>query len=211
MYPTDYSYPQATAVSVNGSTFLSGDISINSGTVTCHDPTSCVLFDGHIPALTGLGGDVWASQLLTLRTTSSTEITFDFLANLGFSIVERVEVVMFNCPQWGIGAQTIQVLEQGTTIVTKPVTITSCSSLVRVCLQARTTIPVLRIRFTLSLDTTWVHLAEVTFYSTRNTCPPAAVVPTTTGPNTESTTTTTTVRTSHGDLATTQTHCWNWV
>ena len=41
----------------------------------CNAP--CVLFDG-IPTLTGLEGDMWTSQLLTLNTfTSSASITFD--------------------------------------------------------------------------------------------------------------------------------------
>ena len=50
---------------------------------------------------------MWASQLLTMRTVaSSTEITFDFTDTVG---VERVEVVMFNCPQWGIGVHNTAV------------------------------------------------------------------------------------------------------
>ena len=36
----------------------------------CNDPASSVLFDGHIPTLTGLDGDTWASQLLTIQESS---------------------------------------------------------------------------------------------------------------------------------------------
>ena len=43
----------------------------------CNAPRSSVLFDG-IPTLTGLEGDMWSSQLLTLNTsTSSASTTFD--------------------------------------------------------------------------------------------------------------------------------------
>ena len=74
--------------------------------LTCEDPLSSVLFDdpGGLPTLTGLDGDMWASQLLVMRTSAaSTNITFDFHDTPHFVRVERVEVVMFNCPQWGIG------------------------------------------------------------------------------------------------------------
>ena len=68
----------------------------------CNAPHSSVLFDG-IPTLTGLEGDMWASQLLTLNTcTSSARITFDFtnptdrcrLTN--YTGVPYIEVLMFN-------------------------------------------------------------------------------------------------------------------
>ena len=87
------------------------NISSNTSAIlTCADPTSSVLCDDPrgMPILTGLDGEMWASQLLTIQTTApSTDITFDFLDNPNFVRVERVEVVMFNCPQWGIGAQFI--------------------------------------------------------------------------------------------------------
>ena len=72
----------------------------------CEAPTSSVLFDGNIPTLTGLDGDMWASQLLALqiRNPSRIEIISDFTGRSG---VERVELVMFNCPEWGIAVQVI--------------------------------------------------------------------------------------------------------
>ena len=80
----------------------------DSGRV-CNAPCSSVLFDG-IPTLTGLEGDMWASQLLTLNTsTSSASITFDFTNptdRIGqveyYAGVSVIEVVMFNCPATGI-------------------------------------------------------------------------------------------------------------
>ena len=49
------------------------------GLSRCDAPDSSVLFDGNIPTLTGLDGDMWASQLLTLQKTNTSrrEIIFD--------------------------------------------------------------------------------------------------------------------------------------
>ena len=62
----------------------------------------------NLPTLTGLDGDMWVSQLLTLQTTNllRREIIFDFTA-IDLFRVGRVELVMFNCPEWGISVQTI--------------------------------------------------------------------------------------------------------
>ena len=81
---------------------------------TCTDSTSSVLFDGVIPTLTGLDGDMWASQLLSLQRTTSTRATvlFDFTDTQGYvglSASGRLEVVMFNCPEKGISASTNRV------------------------------------------------------------------------------------------------------
>ena len=40
----------------------------------CEASTSSVLFDGNIPTLTGLDGDMWASQLLTLQIRNQSGI-----------------------------------------------------------------------------------------------------------------------------------------
>ena len=147
-----------------------------SGTLTCADPTFSVLFDDPrgMPILFGLDGDMWVSQLLTIQTTASiVDITFDFRDTPGFSRVERVEMVMFNCPQWGIGVQTIQVLEHGRSFaITNPGN-TSCDSLVRVCLPTKTTVPVFTLRF---INSEWVYLAEVTFIGASATCLPNIVI-----------------------------------
>ena len=61
--------------SVNGSSATGNCSNYASG--ACNDPASSVLFDGHIPTLTGLDGDMWASQLLTTQG-SGVLILFDF-------------------------------------------------------------------------------------------------------------------------------------
>ena len=150
-----------------------------SGTVTCDNPTSSVLFNDPrgMPVLIGLDGDMWASQLLTIQTTAFS-IIFDFRATPGFTRVERLEVMMFNCPQWGIGVETIEVIELSTTVFTINVdhTITSCNSLVRLCLPARVSVQVIILRFYPSPGSDWVYLAEVTFWNDDNMCPPDIVI-----------------------------------
>lgn len=65
------------------------------------------MFDGHIPTLTGLDGDTWASQLLLLRTTPTEKvgITIDFRGTPEYDGLNRLDVVTFNCPEWGTGVQ----------------------------------------------------------------------------------------------------------
>ncbi len=95
-------------MSVNGSS-EDGNCSLLV-TITCNEPTTSVLQDGIIPTLTRLDGDMWASQLLTINTTRlTTHVTFDFQDTPGYVAigVQRVEVVMFNCPEWGISVDSI--------------------------------------------------------------------------------------------------------
>ena len=130
-----YLFPLETdLVVVNGSSstgrcpnFISSNTRQN-----CLTPTSSVLFDGSVPTLTGLDGDMWASQLLTINTTA--EITFDFTDTPGYTGVERVEVVMFNCPEWEISVKTIHLYSATSTskkrnfVTTISPTTTSCES-----------------------------------------------------------------------------------
>ena len=104
-------------MSVNGSSAIGNCSSVAIFTSNelsrCDTPTSSVLFDGNIPTLTGLDGDMWASQLLTLQTTNQarSEIVFDFTGSTNSEfIVERVELVMFNCPERRVAVQTIRLL-----------------------------------------------------------------------------------------------------
>ncbi len=67
-------------MSVNGSS-EDGNCSLISK--ICNEPTTSFLQDGIIPTLTGLDGDMWAAQLLTISST--TNITFDFQATPNYS------------------------------------------------------------------------------------------------------------------------------
>ena len=159
----------------------------NVSRLTCTDPTSSVLFDRVIPALTGLDGDMWASQLLTLQTTTTRPIVlFDFTDTAGYvGLSGRLEVVMFNCPDMGISASTIRVLTSSSSaapLMDINVDITSCDSLVRVCTQITTSQPSITLDFVTGAKSDMVYLAEVTFYaaSSASTCPPDTII--TTGP-----------------------------
>ena len=161
---------------------------------------SSVLFDGNVPTLTGLDGDMWASQLLTINTTANTaDITFDFTDTPDYTGVRRVEVVMFNCPEWGISVRTISLFISTSTsgsrtfVTSISPTTTSCDSLVRVCISGLVVSvrPVITLAFGLSSTSNWVHLAEVTFYASNSTCPPDTIItppPTTQQMNTPQTT-----------------------
>ena len=167
---------------VNGSS-ATGHCSsvISTGfTSVCTNPSSSVLFDGVIPTLSGLDGDMWASQLLTLNSTGSTIV-------IGFAIsisqLVRVEVTMFNCPEWGISVQSISLRDNDGIVIGSSGdlnSITSCDSLVRLCVPATAINPlVVRVQFDLDTDSNWVHLAEVTFYDDSTTCPPDTIITTT--------------------------------
>ena len=179
----------------------------SGGTLNCTDPTSSVLFDGHIPTLTGLDGDMWASQLLALMPTgATTEITFDFRGNPNLM---SVEVVMFNCLQWGVGVQAIGALENMISIgYTETDNITSCDHLVRSCLRTQFFSSSISLRFVLSPNTFWIHLAEIIFHTDTSGCPPDANVTgasTVTVPFTSSTTSAMLTLNTNGGSVTTDT------
>jgi hypothetical protein len=127
---------------------------------------------------------MWASQLLTLQTTvpNRKDIISDFTSVPNYVRVERIELVMFNCPEKGISVQSLTILAaQSLLEMTSELNIfivsniTSCDSLVRVCIPLNTTQPVIYLRFNPPLSgSTWVHLAEVEFHESDSMCPPTA-------------------------------------
>ena len=157
-------------------------------TSICTDPTSSVLFDGVIPTLTGLDGDMWASQLLTFQTTGTrATVLFDFTGTPGYvGLSGRLEVVMFNCPGKGISASTILVSTSSspsvnpTLLMVVNVGITSCDSLVRVCTPITTVQPSISLDFVIGVTSDMVYLAEVTFFaaSSASTCQPDTIITT---------------------------------
>ena len=178
-------------MSVSGSSATGNCSSVNSTGVisTCTDPTSSVLFNGVIPTLTGLDGDMWASQLLTLQRTTSTRalVLFDFTDTPDYvGLSGRLEVVMFNCPEKGISAATIRVSTSSspsvnpTSLMVVNIGITSCDSLVRVCTPIFTTQPSITLELVTGATSDMVYLAEVTFYpaSSASTCPPDIIITT---------------------------------
>ena len=177
--PSSLIFSAGPNVTVNGSSAIGNCVNEGRRT-TCYsnDPTSSVLFDNPrlrgIPILAGLDGDMWASQLLTIERLSASMIAIDFHFhnNPNFTRVDRVEVVMFNCPQWGIGVESVSVQAVGTdaTPISTSTIVTSCNSFMKVSLEPRTNIPQLALQFNLSCESNWVHLAEVTFWVGPSTC-----------------------------------------
>ena len=155
--------------SVNGSSITGGcsDIRFDSNRVTCFRPTSSILFDENVPTLTGLDGDMWASQLLTVEAPgNNVEFTFNFTDTPGYTGVGGAEVVMFNCPELGISVETFTFTTTSGTRSVNPTT-TSCDSLVTVQLPSTVIFPqqVITLQCNLPSTSTWVHLAEVTFFT----------------------------------------------
>ena len=182
--------------SVNGSSptgncsnsHLSGEL------MTCLQPNSSFLFDGRVPTLTGLDSDMWASQLLTIRSINGRiDISSSFIEETTLIpdsdnvTIERVEVVMFNCPE---SSQSISLeISVGNQEMLSYITqkdlgsVTSCDSLVRVCISVNTnSLQVLRMRFVSGRQDYLLYLAEVTFYSHNSTCSPDIILTSSTQP-----------------------------
>jgi hypothetical protein len=150
--------------SVNGS--IAGDCANAITSDGCKElTTTSVLFDGNIPPLTELDGNMWASQLLTLQlVTFLIAIQFDFTGTRGYSGVGGVEVVMFNCPEWGITVTRISLLSSESMLDTTIPDSSSCDSFVTISLHGTTNLPLLTLVFYSRSQHNWLHLAEVMFY-----------------------------------------------
>ena len=167
----------APALSESGSSENGHCLNVSDSGRVCNAPRSSVLFDG-IPTLTGLEGDMWASQLLTLNTsTSSASITFDFTnptdqnGPTAFAGVQVFEVVMVNCPGRGIGTNNVQVSANSNSFGNIAVSDESCDYLVRGC---NAEISAFSQQITLSFNkrNARVYIAGITFYSTTRQCSP---------------------------------------
>ena len=164
-----FSYSGGGVLSANGSSVTDGGCSGNIYGVTCSRPTSSILFDGNVPTLTGLDGDMWASQLLTIEVAgyNIVEFTFNFTDTPGYTGFMRAEVVIFNCPEWGISLRTITLMATSRTRNTQTSISTSCDSLVRVQLPSAVSSSqqIVTLQFDPYCTSTWVHLAEITFFT----------------------------------------------
>lgn len=187
--PLDFTFESSEAWAMNGSSpygncnvTSNGDGSIS----TCTEPRKSVLFDRNIPTLTGLNGNTWARDLLTLSIGSaSTSITFDYnYPSRRAFYVARIEVAMFNCPQWGISIKEVRLSLRNSQRILGPFypLATSCDSLVRVCIPyIIDTRQEITLQFISDTGSDWLHLAEVEFYCIGFTCPsPAPPITTTT-------------------------------
>ena len=139
-------------VKLNGSLPDAGCTSVNGDICNLRDGGTSVLVDNTILPLSGLDGDQWARDLYTVErgTTAFISIGFDF----GTSVrMRRLELVMFNCPQWSIRASSIEIYADasttnfprsdptslGSSVGSRLLdnTTNSCGSLYRVCVPLR--------------------------------------------------------------------------
>ena len=160
--------------SVNGSSVTGNCTPHHLFSHYCDDPSTSVLFDGHVPMLSDsdLDGDMWAGELLTFNTTLSSPHLSTIIAEFpGPLLIERLEVVMFNCPEWGISVLEFE-LQADLDVppqVFQP-NITSCDSLVRVCIELNATS---ESSFSLDINgSNYVHLAEMRFFVEPGECRP---------------------------------------
>ena len=126
---------------------------------------------------------MWASELLTLRRSNLTFPMVTYFTSQPESVrAGRIELVLFNCPEYGVSTDTIEMgvfpgtesVDLSTSTIITP-SLTSCDTLVRVCAEfelARIDLAVLVFTGTSS----WIHLAEVSFYNDSLACPPEAFV-----------------------------------
>ena len=197
--PSYYSYSRFGVLQWNGSspTGHCSDFTRNDLTATCNSPNSSVLFDGNIPTLTGLDSSSWASQLLILQTTSRAG---NFVLKFGFPNfvlfnIQRVEIVVMHCPEWGLSAARGVKLSKYSPftytfdIETVFYTVGSdvpCGSLMKICMSVNVSRHYninqyhedpkeLHVTFDNSMY--WVHLAEVTFFDTDSPCQDFTIVP----------------------------------
>ena len=169
----------AAAVSESGSSETGHCSNVSDSGRVCNAPRSSVLFDG-IPTLTGLEGDMWASQLLTLNTsTSPASITFDFTNPTDrngpvevYTGVSVIEVVIFNCPAKGIGTNNVQLSANTEAISNIAISDESCDYLLREC-NRHISSSLKQITLSFSKRYAFVYIAEITFYSsTTRQCSP---------------------------------------
>lgn len=178
--PSSYYYfPEMASVNGASATGHCSNVIKSGGMTRCLQPDSSVLFDNHIPALNKSeiisNPNTWASQFLTiLQRISTKRIIFDFTYTPDFVGVERVEIVLFNCPKLGISATSVVIRDQMQNSYTaSSILVTPCDSLVGVCLPCNISSRTIILDFS-NNGNNWLHLAEVTFY--RSNDPPWTII-----------------------------------
>lgn len=158
--------------------------------ITCRLPSSSVLFDAYVPTFTRLTGHMWARHLLTLGAPMMASINFNLRGARysGYSGVSRIEILMVNCPWWGISVEKITLYKPvlldiigGQNVLSVYPTTASCDNLVRVCIpctQCNTSQHFIGLEFHTPSNSRWVHIAQMTFIhgSTPSPCPKDIVV-----------------------------------
>ena len=193
--PTAHSIP-GTVQPVNGSQVNVGCTGTRPSPLVCLDldpatagGNTSFLVDGNIPAPLDFSDTNWARELMTVNHNGG---DFEIRIIFNSAYTTRMELVLFNCPDSGIGAMDITV-ETGPSSQLEilgnfTLQNTSCDSLLTVCvpLVARVDpVTTYRINFLAGTnpDIDWTHIAEVTFYEDSVECAdPFPVTPAPTEP-----------------------------
>ena len=183
--PSHFNFSTLGVQAVNGSSATGhcSDVTPNLNSLsTCSSPASSVLFDGVIPTLTALDGNTWARQLMILQRPLYGNYQY-YVTSSFASIhhIRRVEVVLFNCPQWGIAARYIETdflrteynYYRSAHSNVYP-TLFSCDSLVKVCIPVDFNSTTIQLYFS---PYSRMYLAEVSFYEDTSPCPPFTIIP----------------------------------
>ena len=161
---------------------VNGGCSSTSGTSneTC-DGTS-VLNDGILPALSGVNSDPasqWASELFTMRRSGTDQIVVSLELPVGRTH-DRVELTVFNCPQWGIYAPRVIVEIAGLDIIAANATLPdiSCEHLLKFCVEFSGGVgsPNFKLIFPYQNNSDFVFLGEVTFLNDPINCDPPELI-----------------------------------
>ena len=152
-----------------------------------------VLNDGDIPALSGIGSDnksLWAAKLFTMKKNGRRIVLSFEVKPLEY---DRVEIVLFNCPEFGISAPFINIYSNrvsfrvesadkilGDLRVNQSIIGFSCSHLIRFCFKFshRLSDPYFNFEFpdqnntnsSFNVNSTFVFLGEVTFLEDGKQC-----------------------------------------
>ena len=163
--PTSFTAYKAQPINGSSATALCSNFSETDSldSFQCNTPASSVLFDGKIPPLTLWYLDnepSWAGQLFTAQQNDDRgkyKIHFDFTGQPDYAGVRMMELIVFNCPVWGVSLQAIAD-DIGSTHTAQ---IESCAYLVTACYPLQTSKRQFSIEF---LYLQWMHLAEIVFY-----------------------------------------------
>ena len=137
--PISHSLPPELESGLFGSP-VNGGCSSTSGTSNEICDGTSVLNDGILPALSGVSNDSasqWANELFTMRRSGTHEqIVLSLEVPIGHTH-DRVELTVFNCPQWGIHTPRIIVDITGLGDIVADATLpdVSCEYLLKFCVD----------------------------------------------------------------------------
>ena len=182
-HPVKHSLPHDSLVSLYGSQINGRCTNTSEGiegdSIGVCDGTS-VLNDGIVQGLSGVSDDTqsqWADQLLTMNRTSSGTANVSLSFQVGFetNVHDRLELVVFNCPQRGISAPVVEIyvdtsfrpemegfqFSQGSVSLQN----TSCDHLLKFCVKFGVRLSTLyyTITFPYQTNSSYIFLGEVTF------------------------------------------------